>query len=189
MICADTLAITPQRHYPAFLLGLMPIVADWAKGTIISGISGAYDGFVINGTDFNRNVTGHIAGFSYSGLLNFSGGSLLQCIFITAIFMFMIDRKFLRAAFWSFLGGVFAFFGLINAPGVGVLVHKGDDGWRFTVAYVMMAILFIGFEFAQRMHWVKQPETEPDDLSSLEWAEWNRERLLEETNNADEITV
>ncbi|CAF2496965.1 unnamed protein product [Rotaria sp. Silwood2] len=188
VICADTLAITPQRHYPAFLLGLMPIVADWAKGTIMNGVSGAYTNFVINDTDFTKNVTAHITGFSYRGLLNFSGGSLLQCIFLTAIFMYMIDRKFIRAAIWCLIAAFFAFFGLINAPGVGVLVKKTDDGWKFTVAYVMMAALFGCFEFAQQKHLVKQPETEPDDLSSLEWAEWNRQRLLEE-NNEDQYNV
>lgn len=160
----------------------MPIVADWAKGTIISGISGAYTQFVINGTDFNQNVTAHISGFSYRGLLNFSGGSLLQCVFLTAIFMYMIDRKFIRALIWSLLAAFFALFGLINAPGVGVLVKKTDDGWRFTIAYVMLAVLFAGFEFAQRRRWIKQPEEEPDDLSTIEWAEWNRQRLLEGEN-------
>ncbi|CAF1122848.1 unnamed protein product [Rotaria sp. Silwood1] len=182
VICADTLAITPPRHYPAFLLGLMPIVADWAERTIIGGVSGAYTNFVTNDTTFDQNITAQISGFSYSGLLNFAGGSLLQCIFITAIFMYMIDRKFIHAAVWSLLAGFFAFFGLINAPGVGVLIKHTDDGWKFTVAYVMMAVLFGCFEFAQRHHWVKKPETEPDDLSSLEWAEWNRLRLLEEEN-------
>jgi hypothetical protein len=162
----------------------MPIVADWAKGTIISGVENAYSGFVNNSTKVDE-VSSHITGFSYRGLLNFSGGSLLQCIFLTAIFMYMIDRKFVRAAVWSLLAGFFAFFGLINAPGVGVLIHKGDDGWKFTVAYVMMAILFAGFEFAQRLRLVKGPETEPDDLSSFEWAEWNRERLLEENQPND----
>lgn len=166
----------------------MPIVADWAKGTIISGVSGAYSRFVVNNTDFNVNVTSNIDGFSYTGLINFSGGSLLQCIFVTAVFMYMIDRKFVLAAIWSLLAGFFAFFGLINAPGVGVLVHKDDSGWRFTVAYVMMAVLFVLFEFGQRLKFVKEPETEPDDLSSFEWAEWNRERLLE-TNLNDGINI
>jgi AGZA family xanthine/uracil permease-like MFS transporter len=166
----------------------MPIVADWAKGTIISGVSDAYSNFVINNTKFDQNITSHISGFSYRGLLNFSGGSLLQCIFLTAIFMYMIDRKFIRAAVWALIAAFFAFFGLINAPGVGLLIKKNDDGWKFTVAYVMLAILFVGFQFAQQKHWVKQPETEPDDLSSIEWAEWNRQRLLED-NNIDEENV
>ncbi len=48
------------------------------------------------------------------------------------------------------------------------------DGWRFTVAYGMLAVLFLGLEVAQRKHWIKEQETEPDDLSSLEWAEWKR---------------
>ena len=186
VICADTLAITPQRHYPAFLLGLMPIVADWAKGTIVSGVSNAYTGFVDNQTKFDVNVSGIISGFSYRGLMNFSGGSLLQCIFITAVFMYMIDRKFIRAAVWSCLAGIFAFFGLINAPEVGVLVKKDDDGWKFTVAYAMLAVFFLFFHFLQTMNWIKHPETEPDDLSSIEWAEWNRQRLLEDDNIGEE---
>ena len=188
VICADTLAITPQRHYPAFLLGLMPVVADWAKGTIISGVSDAYTHFLVNHTEFGRNVSSHINGFSYRGLLNFSGGSLLQCIFLTAIFMYMIDRKFVRAAVWSLLAAIFAFFGLINAPGVGLLIHKDDDGWKFTVGYAMLATLFGLFEIGQRQGWVKQPETEPDDLSSIEWAEWNRQRVLDD-NNMKEASV
>ena len=164
----------------------MPIVADWAKGTIVSGVSNAYTGFVDNQTKFDVNVTGAIKGFSYRGLMNFSGGSLLQCIFLTAVFMYMIDRKFIRASVWSCLAGLFAFFGLINAPEVGVLVKKDDDGWKFTVAYAMLAVVFLIFHFCQTMGWVKHPETEPDDLSSVEWAEWNRQRLLEEENPGEE---
>ncbi len=163
----------------------MPIIADWAKGTIISGVADAYTNFVVNNTEFNQNITAHISGFSYRGLLNFSGGSLLQCIFLTAIFMYMIDRKFIRATVWCLLAAFFAFFGLINAPGVGVLIKQTDDGWKFTTAYAMLAVFFIGFHFAQQRRWVKQPETEPDDLSSFEWAEWNRERLLEENNTTE----
>jgi hypothetical protein len=165
----------------------MPIVADWAKGTIMNGVSGAYSQFVDNNTDFSRNVSAHITEFSYRGLMNFSGGSLLQCIFLTAIFMYLIDRKFLRAMIWSSLAAFFAFFGLINAPGFGLLVKKDDDGWRFTVAYVMLAVFFLCFHFAQGKKWVKQPETEPDDLSTIEWAEWNRQRLLEENNINEEV--
>ncbi len=32
-INALLLSITPRRHYPAFLFGLIPIITDWAKGT------------------------------------------------------------------------------------------------------------------------------------------------------------
>lgn len=167
-ICADTLSITPQRHYPAFLFGLMPVIADWAKGTIANGVIDAYTNFLQNHTDFNRNISSHISAFSYRGLVNFSGGSLLECIFVTTIFMYMIDRKFIRAIFWCLLGSIFALFGLINSSMVGILVKKDDDGWKFTVAYVLMSVLFVCCEIAQRFQWIKQSETEPDDLSIVE---------------------
>ncbi|CAF4082245.1 unnamed protein product, partial [Rotaria sordida] len=180
VICSDTLAITPQRHYPAFLLGLMPIIADWGKGTILSGVSNAYSNFTLPNVQFSSNVSSFITGFSYRGLANFAGGSLLQSIFVTAIFMYMIDRKFLHATVWSLLASFLSLFGLINSSNVGVLVKNTDDGWRFTVAYVMLAAFFLVLEIIQRKHWIKGQEREPDDLSSLEWAEWKREQGLKE---------
>lgn len=189
VICADTLAITPPRHYPAFLLGIMSIVADWAQGTIINGVTSAYSTFTKPNVTFSANVTSTISSFSYQGLLNFAGGSQLQCIFITAIMMFMIDRKFVHAAFWSILAAVFALFGLINASAVGILVKKTDVGWRFSSGYLMMAAVFVVLEFAQRKKWVKEQESEPDDLSSIEWAEWKRQQNLESSSNKDEEGV
>jgi hypothetical protein len=93
----------------------------------------------------------------------------------------MIDRKFIHAAGWSFLAGVCALFGLINASAVGILVKSTDDGWRFTIGYMSLVVVFGMLEFAQRKKWVKGQETEPDDLSSIEWAEWKRQQNLEET--------
>jgi hypothetical protein len=146
-------------------------------------VSAAYINFVQNGTDFNGNVSSFITTFSYRGLLNYSGGSLLQCIFITAIFMYIIDRKFIRATVWSLLAAIFALFGLINsAGGVGILVKSNDYGWRFAVGYAMMGILFGCLEIAQRRGWVKQSETEPDDLSMNKW---NQEQVLKDKNGSE----
>lgn len=185
VICSDTLSITPQRHYPAFLLGIMSLVADWAQGTIINGVTAAYSNFTISNVQFSPNITSAISSFSYRGLVNFAGGSQLQCIFITTIMMYMIDRKFLRAVVWSSLAGIFAFFGLINSSSVGILVKSKDDGWRFTVGYMLMVVLFGILEIAQRKKWVHPQETEPDDLSTVEWAEWKRQQKLEEPSIVD----
>ncbi|CAF1379119.1 unnamed protein product [Rotaria sp. Silwood1] len=177
-MCAETLAITPSRHYPAFLLGLTPVVADWARGTIINGVAVAYLNLTLPNVDFTQNVTSRITDFSYHGLANLAGGSLLQCILITAIIMYMIDRKFIRGAVWSFLAGLLSFFGLIHSSNLGILYSKTDDGWQFTVGYATMILLFILCEIAQRWKWIEGPEREPDDLSSEEWHEWNRMQQL-----------
>ncbi|UJR38027.1 hypothetical protein I4U23_030709 [Adineta vaga] len=181
-ICSETLTITPPRHYPAFLLGIMPVITDWIRTTIINGVSSAYSNFTIPNVYFTENITSHITDFSYRGLENFSGGSLLLCIFITAIMMYMIDRKFIRAAIWSLLAALLSFFGLIHSSTVGVLYRTTDDGWQFTVAYSMLAIVFILFEIAQRQGWVREPVSEPDDLSSEEWKEWNWRKTLVQTS-------
>jgi AGZA family xanthine/uracil permease-like MFS transporter len=160
----------------------MPAIADWARSTIINGVSSAYSSLTKPNVDFTQNVTFLITDFSYHGLSNFAGGSLLQCIFITAIMMYMIDRRFLRALIWSLLASLLSFFGLIHATTVGILYRTTDDGWRFTVAYVMLAFVFLLFEIAQRRGWVQGPETEPDDLSSEEWAEWNKHKIAVQTD-------
>ena len=166
-----------------FLFSLTPVVAEWANSIITTGVSNAYTHFARNSTNFQENIGPSITNFSYRGLLNLFGGSLLQSIFITAIFMYMIDRKFIRAILWSLLAAIFALFGLINSTsGVGLLVKPRDDGWKFTVGYTMMAVLFAGLKFAQRKRWVKELEEEPDDLSSEEWAGWNRQRILKNKN-------
>lgn len=143
----------------------MPVIADWAKGTIVNGLTDAYTNILENHTDFNRNLTLQITSFSYRGLVNFSGGSLLECIFLTTIFMYMIDRKFIRSIIWCLLASIFALFGLINASTVGILIGTDDDGWKFSVGYVMMSILFVGCEIAQRFQWIQQSEIDRDDLS------------------------
>lgn len=168
------MAITPRRHYAAFLLGIMSVVADWANSTIVNGVVATYSSYTIPNTNFATNISSTINSFSYRGLVNFAGGSQLQCIFLTAIMIYMIDRKFLHALVWSLLGGIFALFGLIHASDVGILIKKTDHGWRFTVAYSLLALVFLLMEFAQRKKWIEPPETEPDDLSSPEWAEWKR---------------
>ena len=146
----------------------MPAIADWTRSTIIDGVSSAYSNFTIPNVDFTQNITSRITSFSYRGLQNFSGGSLLQCIFISAIMIYMIDRKFIRATIWSLLAALLSFFGLIHSSSVGLLYKSSDDGWRFTVAYVMLAFIFILFEIGQRRGWVQEPERLPDDLSSEE---------------------
>ncbi|CAF2714016.1 unnamed protein product [Rotaria sp. Silwood2] len=159
------MAVIPRRHYPAFLLGLMPVVADWAQSTIVTSVSAGYSNFTVANVRFSPNVTSMISTFSYQGLVNFSGGSLLLCIVMTAILIYAIDRKFIRAAVWSILAGVLAIFGVIHASSVDLLIKTTDDGWRFTVAYSMMAIVFGILHLVQRRNWIKAATTEPDDLA------------------------
>ena len=146
----------------------MPVVAEWAQNTIVTGVAAGHLNFTVANVQFSPNVTSMISTFSYRGLVNFSGGSLLQCIFITAILMYTIDRKFVRAAVWSVLAGLLSLFGIIHANSIGILIKDVHDGWRFTVAYTMMAVIFGIFHLAQRKGWIKTAATEPDELQSSE---------------------
>ncbi|CAM4762735.1 unnamed protein product [Rotaria magnacalcarata] len=90
-----------------------------------------------------------------------------KALFNTDILMYIIDRKFLSDTVWSVLADFFSLFGLINASNVGILLNTKDDDWRFCVVYTMLAILLLLLGIVQRKQWIKGPETESDDLSSV----------------------
>lgn len=106
----------------------MPVIADWARGSIINGVVSAYSSLRIPNLNLTQNVTSQTTDFSYSGLNNFADGSLLQCIFLTAILIYMIDRKFLRALFWLLLADLLSFFGLIH----------GSKKWRWMAIHCLL---------------------------------------------------
>ena len=51
----------------------MSIVADWAQGTIINGVTSAYSTFTKPNVTFSANVTSTISSFSYQGLFLLMG--------------------------------------------------------------------------------------------------------------------
>ena len=80
--------------------------------------------------------------------------------------MYVIDRKFVRAITWSLIAPTFSPFSLIDASTVGLLIHENDDGWKFTVAYNMMAVFSLCLEFGQRRKWIKEANQCPDEEQS-----------------------
>lgn len=169
IIGADTLEITPKRHYAAFLFGLVPLVTQWGDTTVSSSISSAYDeaygsyfssidatyhiaeklNLTLQTISWDDIVNKHLAGFNYIGTRNLGLGGLLESIFLTAIMIFLIDRRFLKAGAWSVVAALLSFIGLINSPKIGWLVQQDDVGWKFSVAYLSCAALFFLLHFLQ----------------------------------------
>lgn len=177
----------PSRHYSAYIIGLFPSIYDWAVN--ICGRSPLQgDGF------YNSNYPAGIDGFI--GVLAWKRGSLLVSMVWTAMVVMVLDNKFYGAASWSFVGAVFAVFGIIHVPQAGFSTFSdptwdqcglnGDgqpecwefaEQWMFFVAYLCLCAVFMLIQISRRYS-AKIPE-ELDDPSSHAFDDWFKDAAVE----------
>lgn len=61
---------------------------------------------------------------------------------IGAIAVYVIDHKFKHAAIYALVGGIFTFFGIINAEAIGI-----GAAWEVAFGYAILAVMFIATHF------------------------------------------
>jgi len=105
-------------------------------------------------------------GLDYVGMRNLGRGGLLESIFLVAIMIYLIDRQFVRACVWSLLAAPLALFGFINSEKLGFLVHSGDSGYRFAIAFLLLAAFFVSLHFLQSRKYVDGPFEEEKNPQS-----------------------
>ena len=99
VIGAQAFRAVPKAHYAAIVLAVVPNVAAWASGLIDNALAAAGTSAAKVGTEALGN-----AGVIYEGLLKLGEGAVLAGMILGAIAVFMIDRRFVWAAGYSFLG-------------------------------------------------------------------------------------
>lgn len=145
MIVQQSFEVSARRHYPALCIGIFMLVTDLMK----------------NGS-----------GDARPGVLNLSaGGGIMASIVVTQIVCDLTDSRYDRAAIGSLIAMVFSEFGIMHgnnpvgidgsSPVLGELsvsfhevadYKKGvNEGWRFAVAYAMLAIFCVAHYLVQRM--------------------------------------
>ena len=117
LIGAQAFQATPSSHAPAVVLGVVPHLAAWAKVQIDGALGAAgvtVDQALIAGMATN--------GVLYEGLTILGNGAILTGLVLAAIGVFVIERKFLYAAYFAAAGAVLTFFGFMHGPAVGIAV-------------------------------------------------------------------
>ncbi|HTQ36191.1 MAG TPA: hypothetical protein VMH77_04080 [Steroidobacteraceae bacterium] len=124
---------SPHRHAPAIVLALVPQIAAWGKNQIDNALGAA-------GTDAGKVGLDALASNNvlYHGMSILGGGATLVGIVIGAITVFIIDRKFVKAAYFAFAGAVLTFFGLMHSEAIGFGMTPG-----VAVSYVVIALLLL----------------------------------------------
>ncbi len=133
IIGAQAFQVVPSRYYPAVVLGFVPHIASWGLLQVQNALKAAGTGPGVVGTAALKE-----AGIDYTGLTVLGSGALLSAMMLTAVLVFLIDRKFLTAFWWTLLTAAFAFVGLIHA-------EELDPGRAVgpALGYLLMAALFL----------------------------------------------
>ena len=156
---------TPERLYPALLIGIFPMLYDWAQD---EGL-GACRGLEGSGDDLLR------------GLVNLGRGDITTSMTLAALLCYVIDRRFMNAAFVSIFAMLLSVFGIIHNKDLwnhnqdaqdrevyfngGSKIYVRDDGWEFATAYALLAAVMALMEGMQRYGKVDPPFVEDESAT------------------------
>jgi adenine/guanine/hypoxanthine permease len=149
IIGSQAFRAVPRAHYAAVVLAIVPNVAAWGSGLVDSALTAAQTNAGVVGNAALNN-----AGVVYEGLLKLGEGAVLAGMLLGAIAAFMIDRRFIWAVGYSFLGAGLALVGLIH----GAKVSLEPDALQAKIAlgYAFMGLVCLAFV------WLKVPQREID---------------------------
>jgi AGZA family xanthine/uracil permease-like MFS transporter len=132
---------TPHRHAPAIVLALMPQIAAWGKTQIDGALGAAGTSAAKVGLD---GLGSH--GVLYHGLEVMGGGATLAGMVLGAIAVFVIEKQFMRAAAFAFVGSILTFFGLIHGESVGI-----GEAPAVAASYLLLTVFLMGiYRFANK---------------------------------------
>ena len=151
LIGAQAFQETPKRHAVAVVFALIPNIASWASGLIDNALAAAGTSAAKVGEEALTN-----AGLVYEGLKLLGGGAILAGLVLGAITAFIIDKEFLSAAVYCFIGAALGFIGLIHGEQVGWNV-----GGQIALGYAFAGIVLLGFWLVQRRRGTPTPTEEP----------------------------
>jgi len=142
IISAQAYQATPREHAPAVVVGLFPAFAAWGLNVLKQGYMGA-------GTTLAEQAMKGVPINGFTGMIALNSGFIFTSMILSAISVFLIERDFLKASFWSLAGAVLSFFGLIHT-----YIFSGNDvlplyGWnvgrKFAFGYLCFSVIFFLF--------------------------------------------
>lgn len=170
IVCADGLKVLPERHWPAFLIGLVPGICSWA----VTQASTFAESVWPNRTqpDFTSPELWR-SNSAMDGLFMLSNGYILSSVCLCSIFMGLIDRDFLKLFAWCMVSAVLSMVGLIHSPSVFLPWQRSLSSleWQFAIAYgccgVVALALYIGQIYEYVPERLEEPSFESDVFASV----------------------
>ncbi|MBI4720043.1 MAG: NCS2 family permease [Chitinivibrionia bacterium] len=146
VISAQAYQATPRKHAPAVVVGFLPALSAWGVQAIKQALSAA-------GTDLTAAAPSVMINGFY-GMIALQQGFIFSSMILASISVFLIDREFLKAAYWSFAGAVLSYFGVIHAYRFAGNEVVGDigvgTGVTYSVGYVAFCLVFVLFHIYRK---------------------------------------
>ncbi|MGE3288906.1 MAG: regulator [Pseudonocardia sp.] len=154
LIGAQAFQEVPKAHAVAVVFAIIPNIASWASGLMTNSVLAAGSTPAQVGEEGFANN-----GLVYHGMVLLGGGAVLAGMVLGAIVAFIIDRRFLAAAVYSFVGAALSFVGLIHAEQVGWNV-----GGQVALGYAFGGLILLAFGFTRRGE--PEPAEEPEPVAA-----------------------
>lgn len=132
MIISAAMRVCEGRYYLAFIVGVLPSLADWGKNI-------ASDRLPLEGL---------------------SQGNLVIGLIWAAMLYYVIDRRFLQAAVWSCVAIFMSFVGLIHSSKLGA--HVSGVEFKYVLGYIQICGVFMLCYVAQLRELIDWPPAEED---------------------------
>jgi adenine/guanine/hypoxanthine permease len=151
LIGAQAFQEVPKAHAVAVVFAIIPNIASWAGGLMTNAVGAAGSTPDKIGEEGFAN-----AGLVYHGTMLLGGGAILAGMVLGAIVAFIIDKKFIPAAIYCFIGAALGFIGLIHAEQV-----RWNVGGQIALGYLFSGIVLLVFAFTTRGADSETPAEEP----------------------------
>jgi AGZA family xanthine/uracil permease-like MFS transporter len=142
VIVAQAFQSVPGRHAPAVAVGLFPALAAWGLLLVQGALGLAGTSLAALG---EKAFSGSLA---LRGMIVLERGFLFSAMILSAMSVFLIERRFISASVWALVAAVLAFFGVIHAyevtPGGVVSPFGFAAAPRVALGYLLMAAVFAG---------------------------------------------
>ena len=116
IITAQAFEVTPARHFPAVVIGLMPGIAAWVMLVVKTTLGAAGVG-AVGGPLLGMPLVkaAHAAGAFIGGGFALEQGFLYSAMIWSAMTVCIVDRQWTRAAIWSGVGALLSLSGLMHS--------------------------------------------------------------------------
>ncbi|NMG07685.1 NCS2 family permease [Brasilonema sp. UFV-L1] len=154
VIVAQSFTATPPHHTPAVVVGLLPGIAAW--GALIAKNALRAAGL---GTPDKPLTPALIEQFKLSdtyidGAFALEQGFIFSAMILAGITVYIIERDFRKAAYWSMAAALLSWFGLMHSyrwTVADTVVNLGfGAGMSWAVGYTILAILFFYTQWLAR---------------------------------------
>jgi|CZKI01.1.fsa_nt_gi AGZA family xanthine/uracil permease-like MFS transporter len=116
IITIQAFETAPQRHWPAVIMGMVPVILAWTTFSMTSAARIAGAGSA-SGPAFGSKLLSsfHAAGISIEGGFAIGQGTFCSALILSTITVLVIDRRLAMAAIWSLAASVLSLLGFLHS--------------------------------------------------------------------------